>query len=293
MFSVATLLGPVGLLNGLWAKKYPAINLPSDETIRTWLKQYHVPAVGIGLIEGAKLKTVKVYGELSKGIAAPHNTIWNVAGMGNVVIALTVLKLADKGIWNLDDPLSASPQGTAYTTRMLLSQQLNYNDIAGALARKFGKDLQQLYADEIFKPLGMCDSCFTDSDMSHSPRFARPHNGKYGIYVSGYTHRNAAGYLMTTVEDYCRLCLYVLKRAHFRPQPVHGLLGFNIIQNLPHGEFALTQNAAGNGITAFTLLLPRSKRGIVIFTNGDNGKLLEECILKNSGTDAFVLSGIY
>ena len=282
IFSATNLLRPIGVLNNLWGKKRPVINLCADEVIRAWLKQYHVPAVGIGLIEDTKLKTIKVYGELSNGVSALHNTIWNVGAMANPVIALTALRLAGRGNLNLDEQLSISPEGT--TIRTLVNGPLNDAYVGSILKNKFGKNIQQLCAEELFTPLGMDDSSFTGSEILHSPRFAKPHNNKYGIYVSKYTGKSEANYLMTTVEDYCKFGVYVLKGARLPRKLSHEIsLGWNVVKDMPNGEFALTQSAAGNGITAFALLLPNTKRGIVIFTNGDNGKLLEGDILQNSG----------
>lgn len=40
-----------------------------------WLKQKHIPALGIGYIEDGEIKQISVFGELEKGKKAPKNTI--------------------------------------------------------------------------------------------------------------------------------------------------------------------------------------------------------------------------
>ncbi|OCX51704.1 hypothetical protein BEL04_16950 [Mucilaginibacter sp. PPCGB 2223] len=53
----------------------PVITLPRPALMRQWLAQYRVPAVGVAIATGGKV-AFKVYGELSKGIPAPQNTVW-------------------------------------------------------------------------------------------------------------------------------------------------------------------------------------------------------------------------
>jgi CubicO group peptidase (beta-lactamase class C family) len=51
------------------------------------------------------LKQVKVFGEISKGVVAPYNTIFNVASLTKPVTAIVALKLVSLGKWNLDEPI--------------------------------------------------------------------------------------------------------------------------------------------------------------------------------------------
>ncbi len=48
-------------------------------------------------------------------------------------------------------------------------------------------------------------------------------------------------------------------------------LGWYIKQNFCDGEYALTHGGSDAGVATKVILLPESKRGIIIFTNGDNG----------------------
>jgi len=43
-------------------------NLSFDDKVNNWLAERHVPAVGIGIIENGKIKSVNVFGELEKGV---------------------------------------------------------------------------------------------------------------------------------------------------------------------------------------------------------------------------------
>jgi CubicO group peptidase (beta-lactamase class C family) len=78
----------------------------NDAYVENWLKKNKVPALGIGVINKGKLQQVKVYGELSSGVTAPYNTIWNVASLTKPVTAMVALKLVSAGNWSLDEPVS-------------------------------------------------------------------------------------------------------------------------------------------------------------------------------------------
>ncbi len=44
--------------------------------------------------------------------------------------------------------------------------------------------------------------------------------------------------------------------------------------NLPNGEYALIHGGADKDVHALVMLFPRSKEGLVVLTNGDNGHKL-------------------
>ena len=48
-------------------------------------------------------------------------------------------------------------------------------------------------------------------------------------------------------------------------------LGWQIVRNLPNDEYALFHEGGEWGVVTMVVLLPESKQGIIIFTNGDNG----------------------
>ena len=52
-----------------------------DTQIPLWQNEYHVPCVGVALIEDGKPRFIKVYGENTLGQQAPENTIFNVASI--------------------------------------------------------------------------------------------------------------------------------------------------------------------------------------------------------------------
>lgn len=48
-------------------------------------------------------------------------------------------------------------------------------------------------------------------------------------------------------------------------------LSWLIFEGLPNDEYALMNMGGDPGVKTAIVLLPNSKRGLVIFTNGDNG----------------------
>ncbi|PKP14857.1 MAG: hypothetical protein CVU07_12735 [Bacteroidetes bacterium HGW-Bacteroidetes-23] len=102
----------------------------NDAEIEKWLKESKVPTLGIGVIENGELQQVKMFGEITKGVSAPYNTIFNVASLTKPVTAIVALKLVSLGKWNLDEPIykywtdtdiASDPRNKKLTTRLILS----------------------------------------------------------------------------------------------------------------------------------------------------------------------------
>jgi CubicO group peptidase (beta-lactamase class C family) len=176
---------------------------------------------------------------------------------------------------------------------------MGYEYLRIALENKFHKSLQQLAQEEVFGPLEMKNTHLGWSDEIDSNRFAWAYDtlGVQNTYL--YKQVNAADWMLTTVEDYCKFALYVMKgaglsqnmyremtriQAHFDTTAARkneGMgLGWRVIMGLNNGEFALTHDGNDPGIATTGLLLPKTGRGIIIFTNGDIGDNLYSKILK-------------
>ncbi|MES2616727.1 MAG: serine hydrolase [Bacteroidota bacterium] len=228
------------------------ILLTDKSDMEQWLKQKHIPALGLSVIKDGKIEQIKVYGELEANHPAPLNTIWNVASLTKPITALVALKLINAGKWNLDEPLYtyyidpdiANDSNTKkLTTRIILSHQTGfpnwrsknadgklafefepgtkyqysgegYEYLRKALEKKFKKTLDQLANELIFKPLKMNDTRFVWDKKMDTTRFAKWHNAKGEQYpTSKSTTVNAADNLLTTVEDYSKFLVHVLNGA--------------------------------------------------------------------------------
>ncbi len=217
-----------------------------------WLKQKHIPALGIGFIKDGKIEQLSVFGELHTNTPAALNTIWNVASMTKPITAIVALKLINAGKWDLDEPIykyytdpdvANDPRAKLLTTRIILSHQTGFSNWRGnnedgklsfefepgtkyqysgegyeylrkALEKKFKKSLEQLARELIFKPLKMKDTRFIWDEKMDSTRFAKWHNEKGELYVTQKnTRANAADNLLTTVEDYSKFLVHILNGA--------------------------------------------------------------------------------
>lgn len=165
-----------------------------------------------------------------------------------------------------------------------------------ALENKFGKTLEQISDSVLFKPLKMKDTKYRWQDEVDESRFAFRHKNKETEYKNqGGIKASAAGGLLTTIEDYLKFGNDVINRSGLSKDLFNEMistqlniknnvdqgLGWEIIRNLPNNEYALVHEGGESGVQTIVILLPISKCGIVVFTNGDEGhkvysKIIEE-----------------
>jgi len=311
-------------------------SLDFENKVQSWLTEYKVPAVGIGIIEDGKIEYAKVIGELKKGVPGTENAIFSIASMTKPVTAILTLKLVEDGQWDLDEPLfhywidpdiASNPFHKKITTRHVLSHQTgfpNWRDgkltikfepgteyhysgegfvyLARALEQKFSKTLQQLAESELFKPIGMKDTRYCWNRNVDESRFAFGHDSQGNMVPRSRTVREkasakgAAGSLITTVEDYCKFCIYVMNGAGLSQELYDDMitpqvnlnkylgigLGWRIVSHLPDGEYTLQHGGNNNGVKNMGILLPETKRGVIVFTNGDGGMFVFRNVIKES-----------
>lgn len=154
-----------------------------------------------------------------------------------------------------------------------------------ALESRFKRSLGQLADSIIFKQLGMRDTRFTWNEADES-RFAYPFDaGGKQLEVVRNTEPNAADLLKTTITDYCKFITWVLNggglserlreemASHQTQRKANSYMGLGWVVYDPvgKGEFALSHGGHDPGVHTISILLPQSKRALVIFTNSDNG----------------------
>ena len=157
-----------------------------------------------------------------------------------------------------------------------------------ALEKKFKQPLEQLAQKRLFQPYEMKNTrFFWDASVDES-KFAVAHNGEGKPYdIHKNTTANAADLLLTTVDDYSKFAINVLNRKGLsqavfdemvRPQVAYPSgknlffgLGWMVMPELSNGEYALIHTGSDPGVSTAVVLFPKSQRGLVVFTNGDNG----------------------
>jgi len=316
--------------------------------IEQWIKESHVPALGIGILHEGKLREIRMYGEIRSGVAAPCNAIFNVASLTKPVVTMLTLKLVSNGAWNLDEPLSnywvepdikADLRHKKLTTRLVLSHQTGFKNwryldkdnklafdttpgtrfgysgegfeyLRKALENKFKKGIEQLTDSLLFRPLEMNDTRHAWDKFTDENRFAHWYDENGNEHKRDYkaTSISAADDLLTTIEDYGKFAAHVLQgggldssvfNQMIRPHTptkdgLHFGLGWEMFLDVgPKKEYALTHSGGDAGVQALVVLLPVSKQGLIIFTNGDNGyKLYSKLIIELLDTGKELMSRV-
>jgi CubicO group peptidase (beta-lactamase class C family) len=164
-----------------------------------------------------------------------------------------------------------------------------------ALESKFHKPLEKLADSLLFKPLGMTDSRFIWDEAKVASRFAIGYNAKNEAYENNRnTKANAADDLLTTIEDYGKFLVSVINGAGLSGN-VYGEmvkhqttvkenkyfgLGWEIY-DLGNGEYALAHGGGDKGVATEAIILPGSKKGLIIFTNADEGYKVYEKLMRH------------
>lgn len=220
-----------------------------SDPIEQLLKDHKIPTLGLGVIEKGKLTRIQVYGTLDGKATAPFNSLFNVASLTKPVTAMTVLRLASLGKWDLDEPLDKywidpdvanDPRHKKLTTRIILSHQtgfpnwrwqkkdhrLSFESVPGskygysgegyeylrkAVENKFRKPLEVLAEEMLFQPLGMDDTGYIWNGKKYAERIVTGYdeNGKPYETVKN-AKANAADDLTTSVEDYSKFLVAVM-----------------------------------------------------------------------------------
>ncbi len=221
--------------------------------VENWLKENKIPCLGIGILREGELREIRLYGEIKKGIPAPHNTIFNIASLTKPIVTMLTLKLVSLQEWSLDEPLypyyvdpdiATDLRHKKITTRIILSHQTGFPNwreqnpggrlgfifdpgtkfgysgegfeyLRKALEKKFNTDLHQLADSLIFRPLGMHDTQFEWDSQTDESRFAHWFDKNGDEYIKDFkdTRMNAADDVLTTIEDYGNFGSWILKGA--------------------------------------------------------------------------------
>ncbi|RQO32156.1 serine hydrolase [Taibaiella sp. KBW10] len=164
-----------------------------------------------------------------------------------------------------------------------------------ALEHKFHTTLDQLAGDLIFKPLNMQDTRYFWDTKTDSLRVAPGYNPE-GIAYKTVKNKtaNAADDLLTTIEDYGTFLCSVLQGDGLSPKVFEEMctrqvvskrdkyfgLGFEIY-NIGKGDYALSHGGADEGCQTLVFLLPKTKQGLLIFTNVDDGYKVYEPLINH------------
>ncbi len=173
--------------------------------------------------------------------------------------------------------------------------------LKNALENRFGRDLGVLTDSLLFTPLSMEDTTLKWISDKDTLRFAKWHNSngeEHAIEDYSTPNADAADDLLITVNDLIKFGIAVMDssiiesklfKEMVKPQTViHNNakqgLGWTIVQDLPHQEYAINHDGGDIGVATTIILLPKSQSGIVVLTNGDNGRILCNALVKKAIT---------
>lgn len=188
------------------------------------------------------------------------------------------------------------------------------------LEKTLGKSLEELAQEIIFEPLNMHRTSY-QWNPTFEKNFAYGHNTLGKKYVKDIDNEpRGGGTLETTSEDYTKFLRAVLERKIiskkswneiFRPQiRIHSIkqfgplalkdsiindniklsygLGWGILQT-PYGK-GVFKEGHGNGFQHYSILFPKTKKGIMIMTNSDNGESIFKELLEIAMKDIYTPS---
>ncbi|WP_298545634.1 serine hydrolase [uncultured Aquimarina sp.] len=300
------------------------VSFDFEKTLPTWQQEYKVPAVAVGIIKNGKVSYAKVFGEQRIGVPANHKSIFTVASLTKPIFATVALHIISQGDLSLDEPLYkyhldpdlkvdthlkklnarfvlSHQSGFVNWRNMSPSKKLAFNFEPGsqylysgegyeylrkAITNKMRKSLPQFAEDLLFEPLGLKNISFTWNPNWDMDKVVYPYNKNYEEFeYVPRTELNAAAGLLTTIEDYTKICSYILNGAGLPESLFNDMmtpqvkvkenlfygLGWEVIPELSNGESVIMHSGDENGIKTFVVLLPKSKNGMVIFTNADQG----------------------
>lgn len=156
-----------------------------------------------------------------------------------------------------------------------------------ALENKFNTSFEKLADSLVFMPNKMIGSHLIWNENIDSTRFAGTYDKTGTLYAYKKAYKvNAADNLLTTIGDFGRLATNIINRQILDQRVYEEMissqsvvreginfgLGWIVFNDLPNGELALFDAESDQGVNALIVLLPQSKRGLIFFTNGGNGR---------------------
>lgn len=168
-----------------------------------------------------------------------------------------------------------------------------YEYLRKAVENKFHKSLEVLAKELVFEPLGMHDTSYIWNEKKDAERIVIGYDKNGNPYdIVKNSQPSAADDLMTSVEDYGKFLIAVmnndlLSKTVFKEMETRQVdtkknkyfgLGFEIY-DLGNGEFALSHGGSDKGVNTLVVMLPKTKQGLVIFTNVDDGHKIYELLI--------------
>ena len=224
------------------------------------LDRADVPGLQLSFIDSGRVVNTASFGvaDAETGRPVTDRTVFEAASLSKPVFAYAVLRMVDRGEWDLDRPLwdllpyerlAHDERARRITSRMVLTHTtglpnwggtpLELNDDPGArwgysgegfvwlqkaVEEASGLTLEEIATREVFEPLGMTESHYAWVDAFD--RLAAVPHDELGFPAPRRRPEsgNAAGSLHTTASDYARFVIAVMDGAGLAPETREALL---------------------------------------------------------------------
>jgi CubicO group peptidase (beta-lactamase class C family) len=215
------------------------------------MKTNGIPSISFAIIRNGKITNIAAYGMQSPGITATPNTLYNIASLTKPLTAEIILRLATRGILDLDAPMyptfvdpdiASDPRSGLLTPRLALSHQIGfpnwrrneklkflfnpgtdygysgegYQYVARYAEKKTDKTFEGLADKYLFKPLGLKNTSYVSQPWFEG-RVAVPSIRGRSIEPIFTQHFVAADLVYTTAADYACFMLSVLRDDSLKP----------------------------------------------------------------------------
>ncbi len=242
----------------LAAPPAPAQDL--DVRLPSLMEKGNVPGLSIAVLRDGRLAWSGAFGVRSTetGERVDAQTVFEAASLSKPVFAYAVLRLAERGAFDLDTPLADilpyerldhEPRYRQITARMVLSHSTGLPNWGGerldltfdpgtawgysgegfvylqkAVEHLTGLTLDALARREVFEPLGMTRSSYVWQDAFAGNAVAR-HSPQGEVEpIRQATEGNAAASLLTTAEDYARFLAAIVQSEGLRQETTDAML---------------------------------------------------------------------
>lgn len=175
-----------------------------------------------------------------------------------------------------------------------------YDYLRKVIEHKFETTIEELADSLIFKPLKMKDTKFYWNNDTDELRFAKWHTKKGEAYQDKkYKTASGADDLLTTIEDYSKFMVYILIGADLSKELQQEMLknqsrinknqyfglGWYVDENInANNDYAIIHGGDDIGVHTIAFIVPKTKQGLLIFTNSDNGTdAFQEILLEYLG----------
>jgi CubicO group peptidase (beta-lactamase class C family) len=222
-----------------------------ESMARELLDRHGVPGVAVGFVDTSGAPRIVAAGDRGDGRGpVDGDSVFGAASLSKPVFASGVMSLVDRGLLELDRPLSeyrAEPylpndeRSASITARMVLSHTTGlpnwrhdgplllrwtpgtrwgysgegYSYLQEVVEHLAGTTLDRYLADAVLRPLGMNDSSFAWQDVDEI-RLALGHSpeGSLSPPYRPLHAKAAAGGMFTTAPDYLRFLVHSLANDH-------------------------------------------------------------------------------